>query len=606
MPWWIDSLLIATTFIIMLIWSWGTWPDPLIDFGRELYTPWQLSQGKVLYRDVQSFYGPLSPYVNAMWFTLFGANLRVLVLGNMAIMVALIWLLHCLLREIGGRLGGTVACLVFVILFGFAQFVGIGNYNYLCPYSHEAVHGLVLSFASMFFMWRFMHGFGARWAFGSGLALGLVFLTKPESFVACVPAIAIGMAIALNQAARAGKSWMTRTAAFAGAALIPPSAAFLLLSTAMHSGDALRGVLGSWPFLSDSRLTSLPFFRMGMGTNDPAANVITLLAQASIGLAVLAPITGVAVAVRWFKSATGMIAVGLFAAVGVALWLMTRTYVPSQLGRPLPLLAALIAIGSIVAFVRAHRGATLQPATVLRVCVSVFAVGLLLKMILAARVYHYGFVLAMPATMLVVVALLEWVPKWIERASGSGLIFRSGALAALGLMVIVHGRMMDRWWDQKSATLGRGGDQFRAYPMITAVLSKVMNAVAEMPDVHSMTVLPEGVMLNYLMRIPNPSPYLTFLPTDLIMFDERRILHSLQEHSPDAILLVNRSTKDYGSEWFGRDYALEIQRWIDEHYHLVDAIAEPGSANDRRFMINIMRRNPDAVATQPTIPASLH
>src|SRR5438477_9341054 len=100
---WLGPALIAIAFVIMAIWSWGTWPDPMIDFGRELYTPWQLVQGKVLYRDVASFYGPLSPYVNALWFTIFGISLRTLALCNMAIMIGLIAMLHRLISGIADR-----------------------------------------------------------------------------------------------------------------------------------------------------------------------------------------------------------------------------------------------------------------------------------------------------------------------------------------------------------------------------------------------------------------------------------------------------------------------------------------------------------------------
>jgi hypothetical protein len=41
--------------------SWLKWCDPIIDFGRELYIPWALCQGKVLYKDINMFfYGPFS------------------------------------------------------------------------------------------------------------------------------------------------------------------------------------------------------------------------------------------------------------------------------------------------------------------------------------------------------------------------------------------------------------------------------------------------------------------------------------------------------------------------------------------------------------------
>ena len=62
----------AATFAGLLAWSWRKWPDPLVDFGRELYVPWQITEGQVLFRDVASLFGPLSPYLNALWFRLFG------------------------------------------------------------------------------------------------------------------------------------------------------------------------------------------------------------------------------------------------------------------------------------------------------------------------------------------------------------------------------------------------------------------------------------------------------------------------------------------------------------------------------------------------------
>src|SRR5579885_3012526 len=71
-------LLIIAAFVVMLIWSWGAWPDPLVDFGTHLYVPWQLSVGKVLYRDVAYYNGPLSPYFNALMFKVFGVGLHVL------------------------------------------------------------------------------------------------------------------------------------------------------------------------------------------------------------------------------------------------------------------------------------------------------------------------------------------------------------------------------------------------------------------------------------------------------------------------------------------------------------------------------------------------
>lgn len=64
--------LTALTFFLLTWLTWRKWPDILIDFGRELYVPWRLIQGEVLYRDLAYLNGPFSPYLNALWFRLFG------------------------------------------------------------------------------------------------------------------------------------------------------------------------------------------------------------------------------------------------------------------------------------------------------------------------------------------------------------------------------------------------------------------------------------------------------------------------------------------------------------------------------------------------------
>src|SRR4029450_1120203 len=58
--------LLALAVVFTLVASWRKWPDPLVDFGRELYLPWRLSQGALLYRPIDHLYGPLYHYFNAL------------------------------------------------------------------------------------------------------------------------------------------------------------------------------------------------------------------------------------------------------------------------------------------------------------------------------------------------------------------------------------------------------------------------------------------------------------------------------------------------------------------------------------------------------------
>src|SRR5579872_5844251 len=85
----VGGLAVVGFALVLLKASWRTWPEPLVDFGRELYLPWRLSHGAVLYRDVDDFYGPLSQYVNAGLFRVFGVGFTTLIVANLAVYAAI-------------------------------------------------------------------------------------------------------------------------------------------------------------------------------------------------------------------------------------------------------------------------------------------------------------------------------------------------------------------------------------------------------------------------------------------------------------------------------------------------------------------------------------
>src|SRR5258707_8479 len=143
---WLGPFLIAATFILAAALTWRKWPNVLIDFGSQLYLPWKLSSGSVLYRDEMYMVGgPLSQYLNAALFNLFGVSLRTLIVSNLAITSALLVIIYKRFLVASDALTSTIICVGIVIGFAFAQYDDIGNYNYVPPYCHEIVHGLALS-----------------------------------------------------------------------------------------------------------------------------------------------------------------------------------------------------------------------------------------------------------------------------------------------------------------------------------------------------------------------------------------------------------------------------------------------------------------------------
>src|ERR1043165_1535772 len=140
----LDLTLIFCAACAMCWWTWATWCDPLVDWGAQLYLAWQVSAGRVLYRDIAYPNGPLSVYFNAALMWTFGANQRVIWCANLVILGAVIVMFYVLLRQLGGRLAAVGGNLVFVCVFAFSQYVVIANYNFVTPYAQEVTHGLAL------------------------------------------------------------------------------------------------------------------------------------------------------------------------------------------------------------------------------------------------------------------------------------------------------------------------------------------------------------------------------------------------------------------------------------------------------------------------------
>ena len=92
---WLGLSLIALAFTAGAALTWRRWPDLIIDFGPQLYMPWQIAKGAVLYRDL--FYlagGPLSQYFHAALFKLFGVSFLTIIVSNLAVTAAMLLLIY--------------------------------------------------------------------------------------------------------------------------------------------------------------------------------------------------------------------------------------------------------------------------------------------------------------------------------------------------------------------------------------------------------------------------------------------------------------------------------------------------------------------------------
>lgn len=586
---WFPAALIAAAAIAMAWWTWGTWPDVLVDFGWDLYAPWQLSKGKLLYRDLAWLYGPLSPHVNATLFSVFGVGIRTLIISNLVLVAVLTGLLWKTVGAIGTRFSATIGTLVFVTLFAFGQYAEIGNYNFVTPYSQGATHGVILGFVALACFWSFLNSSRPVYIFAAGAAAGLTVLTKPEMSLATVTALVAGCAAAIwvrvIPHGRRGRTLML----LVGGLAVPVLVSILLFSRRDPFVQAVDDTFGAWRFVLSGSLSSEPFFRRISGFDDPLKSLINLVSPAAIYLVVFG--AAAAAALRTRRSARpDLFAIPFATALGVFAW-STRVVSWHRAAQPLSLimLGALAVTGFRLAR-RSTSDHTLDRRLVMRFTVVAFAFVLLFRVLLNPVFYHYGFVLSMPATLVAIVLLLDWIPTALTRRGGAGIVFQAISVAAVCILVGTHLMAMSDLLRRKTEVVGAGADRFLADSRGRLVQEALSDIAGRIPPGQTLVGLPDAVMINYLSRRDNPTPFFSFLPVLLTLFGESAVVDALDHARPDYVLIVHDDTSEVGPRFLGRDYGHLLMAWVNSHYKEIRQFGARPNVDDQ-FGIVLMQRD---------------
>jgi hypothetical protein len=588
-PRWLGPLAIVLASILLTAWSWQKWADVHIDFGNELYIAWRLAEGDALYADIAQRNGPFSHYLNAVWFRLFGVSIRTLVFCNLAVLAAICAMSWRVFRRACGRFTATATTLVLLGVFAFSQYVGIGNYNYVTPYHHSQTHGLALSLAMLLAFGEALRRAPARWCGVAGAALGCVFLTKAEIFVPAAAAAVLGLALVMITAQERA---LPAAGVFASMAVLPIAAFFLYLGARMPAGLAWQGVLGNWMHLGSEPLAD-PFYARVAGFDDVRGNLLAMFG-AFAGIAVFGALS--LGADRLLPRGRALLPASAAAGAGLFALLVARpTLVPwSELARALPVTASLACAGLLAVCAR-QRGnreglARWGPLALY----ALLALALLAKLALRVRFGHYGFVLAMPATLLLVASLLHLLPARL--GPGRGALARALVAGVLAAGVVFFLGRSSEFYRRKDFPVGEGADRILAPSPFTSPRPQLIARALErleslVPAQGTLLVLPEGIGLNYWLRRRNPTRYNLFLPTEIAAFGEEAMLAELRAHPPDVLALVHRRSDEFGVGSFGVDprNGRRLMAWVERGYRRVARLgAEPFESEG--FGVVLLRR----------------
>ena len=590
---WVPAILLVSLFLALAAWSWRRGGDVFIDFGHELYVPWQLSQGRVLYRDIAYFMGPLSQYFNATMFAVFGVSLTTLVLVNLSILAGITAAIYSLFSRALGRHAALLAAAVFLCLFGFAHYNRVGNYNYVTPYLHEQTHGVALALLLLVLLERLTRRTDPILVGSAGAALGLVFLTKAEAFLPAAACTLVAAVLLCRRHRPAGRRAAALAGLFAAGVMAPISVAFAFLAVQMPASMAARGVAGNWVYVLDRELVVAdPFYASGLGLDAWTAHVRDILG-ATAGVLAFALVALALERILARRERGAVMAVGVL--VGVALAIVTDAGTWSRSARVLPV----VCTGAVLVFLRlawrAREEADFRREFLLALW-SVWSLASLGKMILKARLDHYGFALAMPGVILAVMVTVFVVPSRLRAGGGSGEVWRAASLAAVAVGTLLMLRVSHLHYRTKTLAVGAGGDLLHAIaPRLLPDSAHFVAAVDLLRDQmrpgSTLAVLPDGALINYLLRAANPTPYYLVTPWEMRAFGgEDAVFRGIASNPPDYFVLANLDMSEYGPRHFGFDprYGLRLRLWLEQNY---EPLADVGDIDETgRAWLRIYRR----------------
>jgi len=582
--------VIGAVFATLTFKTWRKWPDLVVDFGAQLYMPWQISTGAVLYRDVHYLAGgPLSQYYHALLFKIFGVSFLTLAISNLAVLALLVTVLYFCFYRCSDQLTAITACVSVLVVFAFAHYTTVGIFNYITPYCAEVVHGLVLSVLTVALLARWFATENPWLAAAAGFCAGLTLLTKPDLFLALFLTIVAGAALFL-QSRRKGGLLCRSLALMTGAGMIPAAGFFLWFFRVEDFPQSIRSVLAAWIPLLTTPAARNPFYRHYLGLDMPWVHLQQAFLQ-FLGLAGLAAIC----ALLCWRKIPKRLAFVLSALGAVGLINVSWQFNWFNCGHGLPLVClALLAL----LIGRGVREGWEAPV-VFAFLWTVWSLALLAKLGLFCRIWHYGFALAMPAFVSGLYLLLWALPRQLERCGVRPALFRGLLWLMLlpGLTRLTQASLV--LYADKTMPVGSGADTMLAFdphfrPVDADVAAAMRWVETNVPPRATLAVLPQGAMINYLSRHTNPCGYAAWNPPELAAFGQEKMTAALIAHSPDYVIELFVNYGEYGETFFGQEkrFGLDAQQWIDSHYQPVGLIGHDW-LKDGQFGIKILKKNHD-------------
>lgn len=512
--------------ILGLLFFCGHYQGILIDFGREVYYPQRILQGKILYKDLFNIYGPLAYQINAVLYKFFGVKLSTLYGAGVL----------CSLLTVSGIFLIAKKFLSEFLSFGIGLFslaVGVTTsviFNFHFPYSWAVLYGLVAFLFSLYFLLNFCDDKNSTNLCISSFLAGICITCKYDFILY---GIIVLFLIIKEKNFKALLSFLS----------VPFISFGILFIQGLRLSDLANFLIVIKAMAKSKTLT---YFYQNSGIYfHPKALVTDFL----LFLKFVIPFSAILASVYLFnRNKIGSISLQIFGWV-TFLWFFTEKY---QIAFGfLPLVLLIFALFSYKKF----------DFKLFILVLSALAAGAKVFWVLILQSYGNYYV---PIILIAFLALLfTYLPKKLEKVVAiyviiAGFFIFISNFSALSL-------------PQYKITTERGTIYTQKY--IAGSTNQLINFLKNQRG--NVVIFPEGMSVNFLSNTISDDYYNSLLPLYVETFTEEKIINHYRENLPEYVIFNNLNMKDYYFKYICEDYALDFCRFVKDNYEM-DKIIDNG------------------------------
>ena len=494
----------------------GHYSGILIDFGREVYYPQEILNGKILYKDLFNIYGPLAYQFNAVLYKIFGIKLSTLY--GVGIFTSLLTVsgIYLIAQKFLSKF------LSFAIGF-FTIAIGVtatSIFNFHFPYSWAVMYGLTAFLYSLYFLLKYWDEKNTKNLYLSSFLAGIAITCKYDFLLYAL----IVFAISAKE-----KNWKAIVSFF-----IAPILSFGALFIQGLKIDSLVNSLLTTSLMAKSK--TLIYFYQNSGIYfNPKAIFTDFILFLKTAIPFGAILSGI-----YLFNKKKYVAIFL-SVIGWILFLLLFS-IKFAFGF-LPILLMLLFITELIKSKSENKydiKTIILALSAIAVCAKVFWVMLL---------GSYGNYYVSISLVALFAILFKYLPKNLEKVAGIYTL-------AMSLIIILSNSFALKHENNKVSTPIGTMHTSKAYAESSNELIKYIDQNTKKDD--KIVIFPEGMTINFLTQRNADDYYNSLLPLYTETFGEEKIINHYKKNLPEFVIFNNLDMKDYYFRFICQDYALEF------------------------------------------------